>query len=335
MRLGFSTEISGLSLRQAVDLGVRAEQFGYDDAWSSESGGPDGITPLATLAARTSRIRLGTAILPIANRTPAVAAMTAASLQDLSDGRFVLGLGLSSRYIVERWLGQSRDRPMTRLREYVTVVRQLLDGRTVDFAGETVVIRGFRLKAPPRLRVPVFVAALGPRACRLAGAVADGLIFFLKTPAGVTQAMAWAREGAHEAGRDPAALECVLTLPVILGADHLERARAHIAGYARVPDYARSLRLQGFEDEVDAIAAGWAEGSDQARQSVSPAMIPSLVLPPDPEAGQAALAVFGAAGVQTAVLLPIRPLEPDANALEHAETVLATFAPRLAAGARG
>jgi alkanesulfonate monooxygenase SsuD/methylene tetrahydromethanopterin reductase-like flavin-dependent oxidoreductase (luciferase family) len=224
---------------------------------------------------------------------------------------------------------------MTRLREYVTVVRQLLDGRTVDFAGETVVIRGFRLKAPPRLRVPVFVAALGPRACRLAGAVADGLIFFLKTPAGVTQAMAWAREGAHEAGRDPAALECVLTLPVILGADHLERARAHIAGYARVPDYARSLRLQGFEDEVDAIAAGWAEGSDQARQSVSPAMIPSLVLPPDPEAGQAALAVFGAAGVQTAVLLPIRPLEPDANALEHAETVLATFAPRLAAGARG
>src|SRR5262249_15386135 len=152
---------------------------------SSESGGPDGISSVAAIAIQTSRIRLGTAILPIAHRTPALAAMTAASLQELSGGRFVLGLGLSTRYIGERWLGQSLDRPMLRLREYVTVVRRLLDGQQVDFVGATITVRGFRLKRPSRPRVPVYTAALGPRACRLAGAVADGVIFFLKTPAGV------------------------------------------------------------------------------------------------------------------------------------------------------
>lgn len=334
MRLGFSTEIAGLAVRQAVELCVRAEQLGYEDAWSSESGGPDGISPLAAVAVRTSRIRIGTAILPIANRTPALAAMTAASLQDLSEGRFVLGLGLSTRYIVERWLGQSLDRPLLRLREYVTVVRDLLDGQKVDFAGSTIVIRGFRLKAPPRPRVPVFAATLGPRACRLAGALADGVIFFLKTPAGVKQAMAWVHEGASEAGRDPAEVECVLTLPVVLGADGLERARASIASYARVPDYARSLRLQGFEDEVDAIVAGWMDGGDRAEQGVSPAMIASLILSPGGDGGQTTLAAFGAAGVETAVLLPIHPREADADAFANAERVLSTFAPPPGAGVR-
>src|SRR5262249_30816125 len=160
----------------------------------------------------------------------------------------------STRYIVERWLGQSLDRPMLRLREYVTVVRRLLDGQQVDFAGATITVRGFRLKRPPSWpRVPVYTAALGPRACRLAGGVADGVIFFLKTPAGVRQAMGWVHEGAREAGRDPAELECVLTVPVVTGVGGLERGRAYLAGYARVPDYERSLRMQGFDAEVDAI----------------------------------------------------------------------------------
>jgi probable F420-dependent oxidoreductase len=327
MRLGVSTEIAGLSLRQATDLSCLAEELGYDDAWSSESGGPDGVSPLAAIAMRTSRLRIGTAILPIASRPPALAAMTAASLQELSNGRFVLGLGLSTRHVVERWLGQSRDRPLLRMREYLTVVRDLLDGHRVDFTGSTVSIQGFRLKTPPHPRVPVYVAALGPGACRLAGALADGVIFFLKTPAGVQQAMGWVREGAAGAGRDPAELECVLTLPAAGGADTLEGARASIASYARVPDYARSLRLQGFEDELDAIAAGWAEGRERAVEAVSPSMVESLILPPGREQGRTALEALEAAGVGAAALLPIRSLRPDANALENVETVLRTFAP--------
>jgi len=327
VRLGFGTEIAGLTLRQAVELCVRAEQLGYEDAWSSESGGPDGIAPLGAVAVRTSRIRLGTAILPIASRAPALAAMTAASLQDLSDGRFVLGLGISSRHIVERWLGQSRDRPLLRLREYVTVVRDLLDGRKVDFAGSTTVVRGFRLSPPPRGRVPVFVAALGPRACRMAGALADGVIFYLKTPAGVKQAMTWVHEGVHDAGRDPAEVECVLILPVVLGAEGSERARAYVARYIRVPDYARSLRLQGFSEEVEATVAAWAHGQDRAAQSVDAAMAASLILAPGRDAGRAMLDAFDAAGVHTTVLLPIRFHDQDADACDNAETVLRTFAP--------
>ena len=327
MRLGVNTEIAGLSVRQAVELGALVEQLGYDDAWSSESGGPDGISPLAGIAVRTSRIRIGTAIVPIANRTPALAAMTAASLQELSDGRFVLGLGLSTRYVVERWLGQSRDQPLLRMREYLTVVRDLLDGYRVDFVGSTIAVRGFRLNTPPRPRVPVYMAALGPGACRLAGALADGVIFFLKTPDGVKQAMAWVHEGAAEAGRDPAVVESVLVLAVARGADGRERARAYVARYARVPDYARSLRLQGFDDEVGAIVTGWAEGGKRAEQAVSPAMVESLILTSDREHGSILLEAFEAARVETALLLPIRSLEHDANAFEDAEMVLRTFAP--------
>jgi probable F420-dependent oxidoreductase len=327
MRLGVGTEISGLSLPQAVELSCLAEQLGYDDAWSSESSGPDGVSPLAAIAVRTTRLRIGTAILPIAGRPPALAAMTAASLQELSNGRFVLGLGLSTRHVVERWLGQSRDRPLLRMREYLTVVRDLLDGQSVSFSGSTAAIEGFRLRTPPRPRVPVYVAALGPHACRLAGALADGVIFYLKTPAGVKQAMEWVREGAADARRDPAALECVLTLPAAGGADALEGARASIASYARVPDYARSLRLQGFEGELDAIAEGWAKGRERAVEAVSPSMVESLVLPPGRQRGQAALDAFEAAGVETAVLLPSRSPRPDANALAGAELVLRTFAP--------
>jgi alkanesulfonate monooxygenase SsuD/methylene tetrahydromethanopterin reductase-like flavin-dependent oxidoreductase (luciferase family) len=178
-----------------------------------------------------------------------------------------------------------------------------------------------------RPRVPLYVAALGPRACRLAGAVADGVIFFLKTPAGVKQAMEWVRDGAAEAGRDPAQLECVLTLPAVGGADTLESARASIARYARVPDYARSLRLQGFEAELAAIEAGWANGRERAVEAVSPSMVESLVLPSGPREGQALLDAFEAAGVDTAVLLPSRASRPDATVLDNVEAVLRTFAP--------
>src|SRR5262245_7696935 len=327
MRLGVGTEIAGLSLRQAVDLSCLSEQLASDDAWCSESSGPDAVSPLAAIAVRTTRLRIGTAILPIAGRPPALAAMTAASLQELSNGRFVLGLGLSTAHIVERWLGQARDRPLLRMREYVTAVRALLNGQRVDVAGSTITLQGFRLKMPPHSRVPMYVAALGPRACRLAGALADGVIFFLKTPAGVKQAMEWVREGASDAGRDPTELECVLTLPVADGADTLEGARASIASYARVPDYARSLRLQGFAGELDAIAEGWTRGRERAVEAVGRSMVESLVLPPDRQRGQAMLDAFEAAGAETAVLLPSRSPRPDANARENAELVLRTFAP--------
>lgn len=196
MRLGVNTEIAGLTPRQSVELGVLAEQLGFSDVWSSESGGQDGVACLAAIAARTDRVRLGTAILPIFHRTPALTAMTAASLDDLAPGRFVLGLGLSTRFIVERWLGSSFDQPLQAMREYLTVMRDLLDGANVQFAGSAVTVGGFRLRPAPRRRVPLYVAALGPRACRLAGELADGVVFFLKTPAGVRQALAWVGEGA-------------------------------------------------------------------------------------------------------------------------------------------
>jgi len=330
VRLGICTEIGSLAPSQAVEMAVRAEQLGFAGVWTSESGGPDGIAPLAAIAARTRRLRLGTAILPIANRTPVLTAMTAATLQALSAGRFVLGLGLSTRHVVTRWHGQPHDRPLLRLREYVTVVRDLLGGRRVDFAGSTLGVHGFRLRSAPQPTVPVYVAALGPRACRLAGSLADGVIFFLKTPAGVRQAVAWVAEGAAAAGRDPADVEVVLMAPVV-GTGDPDAARAYVAGYVRVPEYASSLRYQGLGAAVEAIQAGWADGRDRAAASVPDELLQSLCLPSDRAAAEALLAELANAGVRTVLLLPVGSAGAGATACDLADRVLWAFAPVPAA----
>jgi probable F420-dependent oxidoreductase len=319
------TEIGGVTPREAVELGVLAERLGYDDIWTSESGGPDGIAPLASIAARTERIRLGTAILPIFQRTPALTAMTAATLQELSGGRFVLGLGLSTRFIVERWLGRSFERPLLQYREYVTVVRGLICGEKVDYCGATLAVRGFRLRAATEPRVPVLMAALGPRACRLAGELADGVIFYLKSPAGVRQSLAWVREGAEATGRDPSELECALMINVV---PDTAVTRSVIAAYARVPEYARSLRLQGFADAIDAIAAAWPAGSEHAARAVDDTLIDGLTLPLDRAAGRRLLAEFAAAGVTSVMLLPTTTRNTGVTGFDNAVRTLQTFAPR-------
>lgn len=307
-RLGLTVGLEAASLQESLELCRRAEELGYTDVWSAEVGGADGAAPLAALAATTSKVRLGTAILPVFTRPPALVAMSAATLQQLCGGRFVLGLGTSSSIIVEAWMGGSFRRPVTRLREYVSIVRAALAGEKVALDGTTTRINGYRLQLPP-VEVPIYVAALGPAACRLAGEIADGIIFFLKTPEGVKQGLEWMAEGASAAGRDPNELDCVIRLPLLDasdGSDVSAGARRAVVSYAIVDVYNRSLRQQGFGTEADAIASAWSAGDRKgAAQAVTEEMYRGLLLIGDADTCKAQLQAFRAAGVKTPVLLPL------------------------------
>jgi probable F420-dependent oxidoreductase len=308
-RLGLTVGLEGLPLAEQISLVADGEGWGYTDAWSAETAGPDGFSPLAAVAERTSTMRLGTAIVPIFTRPPALAAMSAAGLHELSGGRFVLGLGTSSDIIVERWMGESFEKPVTRLREYVETVRTILSGKKSDISGETLTSHGFRLQLPLDPPPPVYIAALGPKACRLAGEVADGVIFFLKGPEGVRKSLEHVHAGAEAAGRDPDSIDVVIRVMVAVDEDPSVLSyisKRLTASYAMVDVYNKSLQAEGFEKESTAIRERWGGGDrNGAVEEVSDRMIDTLHVFGSANECAEKIDGFRRAGVKTPVLAPI------------------------------
>lgn len=187
MRLGIDLGYWGVEVARDGRLVAEAERLGYHSVWTAEAYGSDAVTPLAYLAACTERIHLGAGIMQIPARTPAATAMTAATLDLLSGGRFILGLGVSGPQVVEGWHGVAYGRPLRRTREFVTIVRRILareepvthdgDEYTLPYRGPeaTGLGKALRLIAPPlRPDLPIYLAAIGPRNVRLAAEIADG-----------------------------------------------------------------------------------------------------------------------------------------------------------------
>src|SRR6202011_6131917 len=181
-----------------------AERLGYDSVWTAEAYGSDAATILAWLAAGTSKIRLGSAIFQMPARSPAMTAMTAATIDQLSGGRMLLGIGSSGPQVAEGWHGQRFAKQLQRTREYVAVVRMALARERVEFHGETLQLplpdgpgKALKLPIPPvQERVPVYLAAIGPKNTALAGEIADGWIPTLFSPEHVGGLRAVLEEGA-------------------------------------------------------------------------------------------------------------------------------------------
>jgi probable F420-dependent oxidoreductase len=307
-RLGLTPPIEVIGFAPSVDLCARAETLGYTDVWSAEANGTDGFSPLAAVAVRTGKVRLGVGVIPVYTRPPALTAMSAAGLQQLSGGRFALGVGASTPAIVAAWMGEDYAQPVERVREYVQVLRDLLSGRKVDHTGPGYRVRGFRLGIDPGGTVPIHIAALGPRMCRLAGAVADGVVFFLMTPEGVADALGHVRAGAEEAGRDPNAIDAIIRLPVAMDEpEDLVRfmGRRMMTGYAIAPGYNASLARQGFEREAADIATAWDAGErDRATERFTDEMLERTFVFGDAESCRRRIEDFRAAGAKTPVLFP-------------------------------
>jgi probable F420-dependent oxidoreductase len=328
-RLAITLPAPGLDARACVELGRRAErEWGYDAIWLAETNGPESFALAGALAMATERATIGTAIVPVYNRTPAVLAMSAATVQQLAGGRFVLGLGSSSHAIVEDWNGISFERPLAHVRESVAIVRQALAGEKTDFHGAVFQSKGFRLGNVPKQRVPIYLGALREKMLRLAGEVGDGLIVNLFPVTALPKMLAAYRAGAAAAGRDGARDEVVCRFQVLV-TDDLPFARNLVrlafGGYVAAPVYNRFFAWCGFEAEARAVAEAFAR---RDRAGVAAAMTDELVdriaiLGPA-ERCREQLAEFVAAGVTTPVL---SPLAADSRTIE---AVFRTFAPALA-----
>jgi F420-dependent oxidoreductase-like protein len=268
----------------AVGLVREAERLGADSVWVPEFWGGDALTPLAYLAGRTSTIRLATGIAQLGARTPAMLAMSAQSLQALSGGRFVLGIGTSGPQVMEGWHGVRFDRPLQRTRETIEIVRAVTAGERLAYRGEVYELplpggegRSLRSALPPA-PVPIYVAALGPANLRLTGALADGWIGTAFFPETAEAFLGPLREGAARAGRDLAALDISVAVGVELTDDVEAAGRRHAAGYAftigamgsaTTNFYNDAFARQGHGDDVAEVRRLWLAGDrDAARRRV-------------------------------------------------------------------
>ena len=192
MKLGLNFAYSGADPKQLVETAQFAESLGFDSVWTAEAYGSDAVVPLTWMAAHTSRIKLGSGILQMPARTPAMTAMTAATLDQLSGGRMLLGLGLSGPQVVEGWHGQPYGKPLVKTREYIEIVREILrrekplehhgEHYDIPYSGTGATGLGKPLKTilHPRPDIPIYLAAIGPKNVALAAEIADGWlpIFF-------------------------------------------------------------------------------------------------------------------------------------------------------------
>jgi probable F420-dependent oxidoreductase len=305
-RWGLTLTLPGLSLADHEELVKRAEAAGYTDFWTGETNGPDGFTPLALSAAWTERARLGTGVVGVFQRGPALLAQEAAALADASRGRFVLGIGSSSDRIVEGWNDIPFERPLSKVRDTVEFLRAALAGERTS--------TGFKLEQAPAERVPIVLAALRGKMLKLAVERADGAFSNFLPLGGVPRVRAQL-DGA------PEGFELLCRFFCLPGEREAVEplARFMFASYATVPVYAAFFRWLGYGEEIDPMVAAWEAGDRQAATAAAPwELIEDTFLLGAPEQIRERLDAFVAAGVTLPVLLPIVP--PD-QAIEMVEAL--------------
>jgi F420-dependent oxidoreductase-like protein len=214
MRVAISLRPASEDWEQASAYVVEAERMGVDYLWSAEAWGHDGVTPLAFMAARTSRIRLGTGIMQAGTRTPALVAMTAMSLAAMSGGRFLLGFGVSGPQVIEGWHGIRFEHPIQRLREMVEIVRRATRGERLEYKGSIYELplpggegKALRSAAKPQPNIPIYLATLSPRSLEMTGEIADGWLGTSFMPEHARVFFEHLETGARRAGRSLADLD--------------------------------------------------------------------------------------------------------------------------------
>ena len=263
-RIGIAIS-GGPNPAEIVDLVVLAESLGYESVWVAEGHGGDQFAILAACAMRTSRIRLGTSISSVFVRTAPTIAMAASTVADLSGGRFILGLGSSHKAQVEPEHGVAYGKPLTRTRETVAFVRDLIRDGQARIDGETIRISNFDLWYAPKHRdIPVYLSAVFAKGIALCGEVANGIILTRSTVHTAAQVRAQLTEAAQRVGRDPTKIEMTSLLPTSVG-DTREAAlaalRPGIAFYMGFfPRNNRMMAAHGFPAEAATVAEAWARG---------------------------------------------------------------------------
>lgn len=324
--------LQALGVPAALEVAARAESLGYRSFWTAEVTGPEAFSLLAAAGGAAPSLGLGTGVIALQLRSPMVVAMAGATLQAARpDAEIVLGVGISSPVVTERWHGLPYGtRPVARVREYVTLLKECLSGEQVSFDGDFYRVDRFRLGVRLGERRPkVVVGALNPKMLELCGEIADGVLLNYLPASHVPWSVEQVRRGEARAGRPPG--DCTVYAYVHAGvcerADGIELARKDLFSYAVVDSYARNFARAGFADEVEAIrAAHRAKDRQGALAGVSDAMVDAIDIMGDHEAVQTAVRSYVDAGVDVPVVMPL-PWGPDRMAVVDATLRAAIGAP--------
>ena len=313
----------GIGPQDQLQVVQEAERLGYDSVWAAEAYGSDAATVLAWLAAGTTTIRLGSAIFQMPGRSPAMTAMTAATIDELSGGRMVLGIGSSGPQVAEGWHGQRFGRQLQRTREYVAIVRKALARERLEFNGETLELPlpdgpGKALKlmiTPVQERIPIYLAAIGPKNTALAGEIADGWIPTFFSPEHVASFRELLEQGAARAGRSLDGFDIAPTVQAYVSEDR-DLARnlmrpvlaLYIGGMgSREQNFYNNLvKRYGFEDAATEIQDLYLEGKKtEAAEAIPAELIDAVSLCGPPDVVRDRLGAFRAAGVGTLMVSPM------------------------------
>jgi F420-dependent oxidoreductase-like protein len=284
----------GLTRQDQLEIVLEAERLGYDSVWAAEAYGSDVATILGWIAGQTERIKIGSSIFQMPGRSAAMTAMTAATLDQLSDGRMLLGIGSSGPQVSEGWHGVRFAKQLQRTREYIAVLRMALARERVEFHGETIDLPlpdgpGKALKltiAPVQERIPIYLAAIGPKNTALAGEIADGWIPTLLSPEHLPELRTSLEEGAARAGRSLDGFDVAPTVNVNI-TDDIDRARdamrpfiaLYVGGMgSRQKNFYNTLvQRYGFEDAAREVQDLYLEGKKEEAAAALPAALIDLV----------------------------------------------------------
>jgi len=306
----------GRDLREGIERVRHAESLGYDSAWVTHIAAREPLQVLAAYGHSTSRIGLGTGVVPIVLRHPALTAMEAATLDEAIGGRLRLGLGVSHRITVEGWYGLSLDDPIGRMREYASIVRSLWRDGRVDADGSHYTAHfGFSggVRAPG---IPLLFAALGPKMLRLAAELADGVVLWMCSPGYIREVVRPTLEEAlREHGRETGGFEIVAAVPVGVTDDAdagRDAFRTHALTYTQLPFYRKAIAAGGHQEALDAADAG---------EPLPVTFVDAMAGIGGPEEVRATIEGYRSAGVTLPAVSPLRRHEggaPVATTLEAA-----------------
>lgn len=295
---------------EIIDFAQLAEGLGYDSIWVPEMWGRDAFSILSVIALNTKRIKLGTGIVSVFSRTPAIIAQTIATLDEFSEGRMILGLGTSGPLVIENWHGVKFDQPLRRTRECVDVIRMIISGQRVNYRGDIFGLKNFTLQFKPfREIIPIYIASIGPKNTSLTGEVADGWIPFLVPTEHYKQSEDYLRAGAKKGGRAFDSIKICPYIPALVSDDEDASRRLikdYIAFYigAMGTFYSQLISRCGFQKEADSIVESWKKGSkEDAIKSVSESLLNSVAVTGPPNVGRDKIEVFRKAGADIPIII--------------------------------
>jgi F420-dependent oxidoreductase-like protein len=300
-----SPQAPGMSWREVREAAILAEELGYSCLTMGESWGEDALTSLAQLAAVTSRMRIGTSIVPVFARSPANLAMSALNMDRMSEGRFFLGLGTSGQLVIQDLHGEAFRKPLTRMREYIDIVRKATHGERLDHDGEFFHTQRFRLRIQPyRPNLPIYIASLSPPSLQLTGELADGWLPIFLAPSRMQAAVAELKTAATQAGRSLADIAISPQVSIYITDDIAtarDRERPHIAFYIGGMGvfYHQYMHRIGFGTEADRIREAYlSRERERAAQLVTDEMVDAMTIIGSPRQCRKQMQAFFDAGVQ-------------------------------------